>query len=170
LPGILDASEEASIHEGIRMRFNVPPEDDPEQRPELIIDAENMEIVRATMANALAPHREQNQPAIATFASGSAVLSETARRYLDMLALTLQPAPGETLQLEGHALDAKLEHYGDHRWLAFERARTVAEYLIQEHEFPRDRVEVRAWAGEIGESGPGTQSVDARLVIPDRGD
>ena len=170
LPGILDASEEASIHEGLRMRFTVPPEDDPEQRPELIVDAENMEVVRAMTANALAPHREQNQPAVATFAGGSAELSETAEHYLDMLALTLRPAPDEILQLEGHALDAKLENHRDHRWLAFERARTVAEYLIEEHGFPRDRVEVRAWAREIGEPGPGTQSVDARLVIPDRRD
>jgi len=168
LPGVLDESEEASIFEGVRRRFNVPEEENPDKRADIIVDVSNMEVVRASMSKALAPHGEQNQPSVAVFAPDSASLSSSTMRYLDMLAVTLRPGPGEVLQLEGHALDAGVNHHGDNRWLAFERARTVAEYLIEEHEYPRARVDVRAWAAEIGDPGPGTRCVDARLIIPDR--
>jgi chemotaxis protein MotB len=167
LPGVLDDSEEASIFEGVRRRFNLPPEEDPRRRPELMVDASSKELVRATLARGLAPHHELTQPSVALFSPGSAVLTEEARNYLDLLAFTLRPGPGQVLQLEGHSYDSGPDGWGSDRWLAFARARAVEEYLLEEHGFPASRVLARAWATEIDGKGPGTRSVDARLVIPD---
>lgn len=166
LPGVLDDSEQASIFEGVRQRFNLPPEEDPERRADAHVDASDKELIRALAEKALKPHRETNQPGLASFAEGSAELTDSTMRYLDMIVLSLRPGAGELLQLEGHSYDAGAAHHGDDRWLAFERARAVADYLIEVHEFPPDRVTVRAWATEIGTPGPGLRSVDARLISP----
>ena len=166
LPGILDDSEEASIFEGVRRKFNLPPEKDANRRPDNVLNAADKELVRVAMAEALAPHNELNQPAVAMFAANSTVLTPESMRFLDMLALTLRPLPGQMLQLEGHANEGGTGGKHGDRWIAFARARAVAEYLIEEHDFPRSRVQARAWAAEIDSQGPGTRSVDARLVIP----
>ncbi|MEW6073122.1 MAG: flagellar motor protein MotB [Planctomycetota bacterium] len=168
LPGVLDAAEEASIFNEVRRRFGLPEEEDAARRPANILDAADVELVRASLATALTPHRELAQPAVATFAPASAELTPESRRYLDLLALTLRPTREEVLQLEGHAAEGESPEGEEDRWLAFARAQAVAEYLIREHGFLRALVEVRAWAAEIDGPGPGTRSVDARLVMPDR--
>jgi chemotaxis protein MotB len=165
LPSIMDDSDKESIFREVRMRFNLPPEDDPERRAEHE-NASSEELVRAQAAHALQPHDELNQPAVATFADGSAELTEAARRYLDLVAPTFRPLPGQLLLLEGHARDAGARFGHDDRWLAFARARAVARYLIDEHDYVASRVEARAWMTEIDEPGPATRRVDARLVIP----
>ena len=53
LPGMLDKSEEASIFNSVRQRFNLPPELDPERQEEHM-DAANLELLRAKAAKALA--------------------------------------------------------------------------------------------------------------------
>jgi len=170
LPGVLDASEEASIFDNVRRRFNVPPEDDPDRRPDNMLDAHDTELIKAELAKALAPHREMALPAVAMFEPQSFELTDAACRYLDMLSVTLQPGPGDVLQLEGHCEPSEGgDHRGD-RWLAYARAQAVANYLIEEHGFPRKRLHARAWAAEIDEYGPITRSVDARLVMPERPD
>jgi chemotaxis protein MotB len=163
LPGVLDESDEASIFENVRRRFNAPPESDPERRSEDHLEAAELELIRARAARALAPHDELNQPAVAVFAAGSAELDAAGRRYLDLIAASLRPARGQLLLLEGHATDAERSSAGSA--LAFARARAVAEYLI-ERGHPRDRVQARAWAAEVEGAGPSTRSVDARLVTP----
>lgn len=165
LPGVLDESEKASMFDNVRERFNLPPEEDPERRDEHI-SASNLELIRAKSANALKPHDQLSQPAIAVFAIDSAKLTEAGRRYIDLLAATLYPGPGQVLLLEGHALDAGSNYRNDNSWLAFERAREVRDYLVSAHEFPAGRLEIRAWLKEIDPVGPGTRSVDARLIIP----
>jgi len=164
LPGVMNASEEATVFRNVRKRFNLPPEDDPERRVDHR-DAADLELIRAEAAHALRPHDELNQPALARFEVGSFELSETTRRYLDALAPTLRPGPGQVLLLEGHALEDEARG-SSQRWLAFARARAVASYLIEEHAFPPRRVEPRAWVTEIDAPGTATRVVDARLVIP----
>ena len=162
LPGLLNEEERREILDNVRMRFNLPPEPDPELREQHDL-AQSMEVLRAQSLDSLLPHDELNQPAVAVFARGSAELGENARAYLDLIAPTLRPAAGQVLQVEGHALDAA---DGDHRWLALARALAVRRYLIEEHGFREDRVQARAWLKEIDGPGTTTQSVDARLVLP----
>lgn len=161
MPGIMDNSHEATVFEEVRRRFNLPPEDDEERRAEHF-EASNLEQIKAAATQALKPHNEINQPAVAVFEEGSAELSRSAKRYLDLLAPTLRPGPGQTLQVEGHAPP------GASRWLAFERARAVSDYLIENHSYDRKAVQFRAWLAEVETSGVATNSVDARLVFPDR--
>lgn len=163
LPGLLDNTEEASIFESVRQRFNLPPEANPERREEYL-EASRLEQIRAKAAQALKPHHEMNQPGVAVFRPGSAELTPEARRFIDLTASTLRPGRGQILLLEGHA--SKESGVGDDRLLAYRRARAVADYLIEEHEFLPTRVEARAWLSEIDPPGAGTRGVDARLVIP----
>ena len=167
LPGIMDANDEASIFEEVRTRFNLPPEEDPERRTEYL-EASNLELLRATAAKALNPHDELSQPSVAIFAEDSAELTAAARRYLDMVAQTLRPSPGSLLVLEGHANDAGPAFAGDDEWLAFKRAETVARYLVEEHGYPPDRVQARAWMAEINAPGYSLSGVDARLIKPNK--
>ncbi len=162
LPGILSKAEEASVFEEVRERFNLPPEDDPERRVDFR-DASSLEQIRAKVARALTPHHEIGQPAIATFAPGSAELDEAARRYLDTLAPTLRPRAGQVLLVEGHASPDE-DPRG--RWLAFARAKAVVDHLVGVHDFPPTTLEPRAWVSEIDPGEAATRTVDARLVIP----
>jgi chemotaxis protein MotB len=165
LPGVLDDYEKASFFENVRTRFALPPENDPERQEDHLL-ATNLELIRAEAATALRPHDQISQPAIATFAPDSSILTESTKRYLDLLAESFYPSPGEMLLLEGHALDAGPNHRGDNHWLAFERARAVRDYLHEEHGYPKHRLEARAWVDEIDRPGIATRVVDARLVVP----
>lgn len=165
LPGMLSEEEKSQVFENVRMRFNLPPEDDPEKKEDHEW-AETVETLRAQDLDSLLPHDELNQPMLAVFAPDSTELTEDAMRYIDLLATTLRPGSGQILQIEGHALDAGREHNNDDQWLALSRALTVREYLINEHRFRPERVQARAWATEIDGAGPRTRSVDARLILP----
>ncbi len=167
LPGVLDKSEEAAIFEEVRSRFNLPAEEDPDRRTDFV-DASNLEVVRATAAKALNPHDELSQPSVAVFESDSAELLPAAKRYLDMIAQTLRPSADSILVIEGHSSDAGAAHGSDDRGLAFQRARTVADYLVEEHGYPTARVQARAWASEISSPGFSLNGVDARLIKPNR--
>jgi len=163
LPGILSEAEEASIYENVRRRFNLPPEEDPDRREEHA-NASDKELIRARSAQALKPHDEIAQPAVAVFAPGSSELTESSRQYLDLLSTMLRPGPGQSLLLEGHAPN-DLPNRGI---LAFDRARTVRDYLVEELGFPKAGVKVRAWLYEIDGGGTAERSVDARLITPER--
>lgn len=163
LDGILSAREKEEIFESVRRRFNLPPEEDPERR-EAHVDASALELLRAEALEALAPHDEIRQPRVATFEAGSALLDAPSREYLDRLADTLRPAPGQLLILEGHAFETG----GNDDWLAFRRADAVRDYLVEEHRFRSNRVEARAWIDEVGGPGAATRNVDARLITPIR--
>lgn len=167
LPGFLSNSDKLDIHNEFRRRFNLPPEADPERR-EAHGKASDLELLRAKLVEALAPHDELYQPQIAGFAPDSAELEAPARAYLDRLAETLRPRAGQLLLIEGHAADAAERFAGDDRWLAGARARAVREYLIEMHEFEPGRVEARAWltAGEA--TGSDARRADARLITPER--
>lgn len=165
LPGAMGDSERAQVFENVRVKFNLPPEDDPERRVEHL-DASTVETLRADLVESLKPHGEVHQPAVAVFANDSSELAPEARSYLDALASTLRPDYGELLILEGHARDAGARHVSDNHWLAYARAQSVRKYLIDEHGFEPARVEARAWLDELEAEGPGTRMVDARRVIP----
>ncbi|MFT5463828.1 MAG: outer membrane protein OmpA-like peptidoglycan-associated protein, partial [Planctomycetota bacterium] len=91
-----------------------------------------------------------------------------AERYLDMIAQTLRPSVDSILVIEGHSSDAGSAHSSNDRWLAFRRARAVADYLIEEHGYPEARVQARAWVSEISSPGFSLNGVDARLIKPNR--
>lgn len=162
LPGALDGQERAIYFEHVRQRFNLPAEDkDP-------VDAEGaatLELLRAKSAEALEPNHQISQPSLALFEPGSTVLTSSSKSYIDLLAVTLRPAGGQILLLEGHATQRETPD-GDRIRLAYERARAVKAYLIERHRFADHRVAVRAWLEEIDPPGPELRSVDARLVIP----
>jgi chemotaxis protein MotB len=167
LDGTLDAYEKEAIFSELRRRFNLPPEEDPDRRTEHA-DASDTELIRATLAESLAPHDELNQPTIAAFEPDSSALSEATRTYLEIVAEALRPGPGQVLILEGHAFDAAEAHQNNDHWLAFSRARAVREYLVEELGLPGDRIEARAWVSEIDGPGLATRSVDARLITPEK--
>ena len=165
LPGVVTESERIEVFEHYRRRFNLPPEPDPARR-EAHLDASDLELVKAAAAESLQPHDELTQPMVASFEADSAVLTDASRAYLDRLADTLRPGSGQVLILEGHARDAGPNHAGDDQWLAFRRAQTVSQWLIEEHGFPARRVEARAWLREVDPSDAATRTVDARLITP----
>jgi chemotaxis protein MotB len=165
LDGILDDNERLAIFDEIRIRFNLPPEDDPERRT-THIDAASEELIRAEIAEGLRPHDELNQPTVATFPESSDELPDASTEYLDILAPTLRPGPGQVLILEGHASDG--DPGVDARLLAYRRAVRVRRHLVDEHGFRPDRVEARAWYAEIDGPGIGTRGVDARLITPSK--
>ncbi len=167
MPGVMGESERVKVFENVRVRFNLPPEADPERRDNHR-DASQLELIRADLAKALSPHNEINQPSVAIFDEDSSELSEDAKSYLDALAPTLRPAFGQLLLLEGHARDAGAAHRNDDRWLAYARALAVRTYLVETLSFAPKRVEARAWYDELEGSALGTRTVDARLVTPNR--
>ena len=158
LPGILDEYEQAEIFNQVRVRFNLPPEDDPALKTSHT-EASNLEQIRAAAAEHLKPHRQIAQPGLALFEADSDKLTEASKRYIDILAPSIFPAPGQTLLLEGHAP-------GGDRLLAFARASAVESYLVKEHSFPKPRLKARCWFTEIDSSDVLNRSVDARLIIP----
>ncbi len=167
LDGVLDGAEKAAIFNEVRVKFNLPPEEDPERRTDHQ-SASDKELIRATLAESLTPHDEINQPTIATFEEGSAELSDAALVYLEIVAGTLTPGKGQILLLEGHAYAAGEPFDSSNHRLAFARSRVVRNYLVNELGLPSDRVESRAWIAEIDGPGVGTRSVDARLITPEK--
>ncbi len=159
LNGIMSAQEKQGIFNQVRRRFNLPPSDELVEGSE----ATNLELVRAELAKALEPKRELSQPRVAAFDDGSFALTVLSRNYLDRLADSLRPAKGQLLVLEGHASDSGRGAASDPRWLAFSRAEEVRRYLIDEHGYPSDRVEARAW---LREDTQNARRVDARLIAP----
>lgn len=168
LNGILSASEQQELFENTRRRFNLPPETDPERRVDHV-DAASTELLRARAADGLAPHDEINYPFAATFQTGSDVLLDEARRYLDRLAPSLVPQRGQVLLVEGHASPAEAAAGSDPTRLAFRRARAVARHLTEQHAFRPERVQARAWGVELRSEGIETRAVDIRLVTPRHG-
>ena len=162
--GILDGAEREMVFDHVRRRFNLPPEADPERREDHMY-ASQMELIRSKALEALEPHDAITQPSIAVFSDDSATLTDAAMSYLDRIAPTLRPGYGQILSLEGHA-DPTLEDGG--RYLAFRRANAVREYLMEQHGFRAHRVEARAWLDEVEGYGDATQSVDGRLITPNR--
>ncbi len=165
LLGLMSDSAKLRISHRIRQRFDLPPEDDPERRADPD-DAVDLELLRAEALDALLPHDELQQPAIATFAPGSAALTDETRAYLDRLAPTLQPLRDQILALDGHAADRGTGSLADPHWLAYARAAAVRSYLIEVHGFKPQRVEARAWVRESHKPDVQTRSVDARLITP----
>jgi len=165
LPGLLNESEKSEIFDNVRRRFNLPPESDPDRRTDHV-DAAHLELIRAKAVSAIRPHDEITQPGIATFEPDSAEVTDAAKRYLDLMVGTLRPTGTQVLLLEGHAYDAGPRFDHDDRWLAFERARSVRDYLVEEHGFKPNRIQTRAWFSEVEQPGPATRRVDARLVLP----
>ncbi|MBL4769599.1 MAG: OmpA family protein [Planctomycetes bacterium] len=163
LTGVLSGAEKDEIFNQVRRRFNLPPESDPERRTELN-EASTKELLRAEALESLQPHREVRTPRVAAFRQSAYSLDAESRTYLDQLASTLLPRRGQLLVLEGHADDTAPGKTSAQ--LAHTRAMAVREYLIQEHNFPKTRVESRIWLAEILTNGANTRSVDARLVTP----
>ena len=162
---VMSEQEEARIFEHFRKRFNLPPEPDEQKRAEDYDEASRKELVRATVAEGLAPHHELFQPQVASFAVGSFALDRSSRSYLDRLAASLRPVKGQALILEGHAQDGGEPQAS--RQLAFQRAEAVRRYLTDEHGYRPEWIEPRAWLEEIDETGLAGGSVDARLITPD---
>lgn len=167
LNGLLDGQEKQAVYEHMRRKFNLPPEADSERR-DAHVDASSLELLRSKALKALQPHKAITQPMIAVFDSGSATLTDAAKTYLDRIAPTLIPSSGQLLSLEGHA-DSKVDNYGgDIRFLAYQRANAVRDYLVSEHGLRSNRIETRAWFEELPNFADSVRSVDARLITPSR--
>jgi chemotaxis protein MotB len=166
LPGRLTESERIEIFNNFRRRFNLPPEPDPEKRVRFD-QASDKELLRALTADALAPHRELFQPQVALFDDRSYELSPATRAYLDRLAPTLSPGPGQLLVIEGKATDAEAADPDARAQLAFLRASAVRDWLVKEHDCLPQRLEARAWLDATA-SESASSSVDARLITPAR--
>ena len=165
LNGVMDGAEQKQVFDHVRRRFNLPPEQDPE-RQDAHVDASSLELIRSKALKALQPHKAITQPMIAVFEPGSATLTDAARTYLDRIAATLVPTSGQLLTLEGHA-DAEADDFGgDIRFLAYQRANAVREYLITQHGFKPARIETRSWFEEVEGFEESSRSVDARLITP----
>ena len=167
LDGILDGADKEMVFEHMRRRFNLPPESDPERREEHM-DASNLELLRAKALEALEPHGAVTQPMVAVFEPGSEVLTDDAKKYLDRIAATLKPTYGQLLVLEGHADPETDDARGDSRFLAYQRAQAVRDYLIEKHGIQAARIETRAWLEELPGFEESGRSVDARLITPSR--
>lgn len=167
MDGILSGAEKEHIHREMRRKFNLPPEEDPDRRAPHQ-EAALQELLHAEHLESLAARDEVRQFGVARFKRGDGSLDPDARRYLDALADSLRPGPGQVLVLEGHANDAGQDYHGDPTWLAQVRAQSVRNYMIEQHDYDPRRVEARAWFGELPETGVAAQSVDARLVTPPR--
>ena len=163
LNGILDGQERHDIFEQVRRRFNLPPEEDPERR-EVHELASTFELVRAKTMKALRPRDEVRQPRVATFAPGSSKLDPRALEYLELWADDMRPGRGQTLVLEGHALDGGSP--AENAALAFARAAAVRDQLVRRHGHDPQRVLARAWMAELlSADSDHTRSVDARLLL-----
>jgi chemotaxis protein MotB len=156
LNGVLTEQQKLEIHREVRVRFNLPPEEDPEQRVD-VSEAETREMVRAEDLARMAPIDDLVQPAIAIFAPGTWELTPEGGRYLELLAPSLRPGPGQILVLETTA--------GADPVLAKSRAKSVEEHLTRAGIDPA-RIDVRLWLARPTAAAEGV--VDARLVSPAR--
>lgn len=157
LSGVLNDQQELEIHNEVRVRFNLPPVDSLEEVVDAK-DAEIREVLRVEDIHSMKPVEELLQPAIAVFEPGRSALTPAAQEYLELLAPSLRPGPGQLLVLETTG--------GEQTELAKSRAQAVEEHLVQRAGFDPTRVEVRLWLARPGESGASAQAVDARLVLP----
>lgn len=157
LVGVLNDQQKLEIHNEVRARFNLPPVNSLEELVDAE-DAETREVLRVEDIHTMKPVEELLQPAIAVFEPGRSALTPAAQQYLDLLAPSLRPGPGQLLILE--------TPLGEQTELAKSRAQAVEEHLVQHAGFDPTRVEVRLWLARPGESGASAQTVDARLVLP----
>ncbi|MFO1011670.1 MAG: OmpA family protein [Planctomycetota bacterium] len=127
--------------------------------------AEARDIEKLVKAS-LKPYAEMMHPLVAEFEPGSAELTASSKRYLDLLADTFRPGFQQILVLEGHADDAGDAFANDDAWLAASRAQAVKDYVVNEHGFIPTRVEARAWAVQVPSIKTSSRGVDARLVQP----
>jgi chemotaxis protein MotB len=162
LDSLMSARERDEIFNEVRVRFNLPPEQDPSKAAPLE-DAATVEQLDAEQIKALPAHDELYQPAVAVFGEGESELSSTARRYLDLLAPSLRPGNGQVLLLEARSsvTDAGVLE-------AQRRAGQVRAYLLDRHGFEPGRVEARAWLKGLPGTDEKTSTVDARLILPPR--
>jgi chemotaxis protein MotB len=165
MDGALSGEETLQRVNVYRERFGLAPLTDSEYLTGAA-EMKDSRLIEQIIKDSLRPYAAMNQPMVASFAAGSAELSPTARRYLDLLAETLRPGLGQVLVLEGHANDAAEAFANDDGWLAAERAQAVKVYLLEEHSFVPTRVEARAWPLELKPIGSSFSSVDARLIQP----
>lgn len=167
LDGLLDGNERNDIFNEVRVRFNLPPVENP-MEPEHALDMAVNELVRAQDIEKLPPRDEIFQPSVALFAHGSDILSREAAAYLDLLAPSLRPRGTQVLVLEAQAGPAEATDELARRLLALRRAKAVRGHLEARHGFQRARIEVRAWLAGL-DPGPGAgAAVDARLILEAR--
>jgi chemotaxis protein MotB len=162
LDSLMSAKERDEVFNQVRVRFNLPPEEDPDQAVPLA-DAARTELLRAESIAALPAHDELYQPAVAIFPAGQSDLPSAARRYLDLLAPSLRPGNGQVLVLEARADPADPTAGSAER-----RARAVRQYLVERHGFEPGRIEARAWLKSPAGLDEKGSAVDARLILPAR--
>lgn len=158
MDGVLDGAKKLELVNEYRSRFGLPLLKDEEYMLGAP-DSTSAHDVGTLVQSSLKKHGELGQPLVAAFDEGSSTLGAEACRYIDLIANSLRPGHGQTLVLEGHALDGGTA-------LALRRARAVAQRLIDEHGFVTTRVDARAWLDEARELGAHSRGVDARIIDP----
>ncbi|MEZ5977602.1 MAG: flagellar motor protein MotB [Planctomycetota bacterium] len=164
LNGVVGSSERNAIFNEVRVKFQLPPERDPD-RSTSADEAATTEVLDAQRLDELPPTNSIQQPAVALFQPGRTELDANARRYLDELAITLRPGDGQILVLEGNCLPRE-PGTNDPVALAQARANAVKTYLVEKHRFKSARVEARAWLTSHVDPSEKKIPVDARLVLP----
>lgn len=157
LSGVLNDQEQLEVHNEVRVRFNLPPLESLDEAVDAE-DAETREVLKAEDIHTMTPVDELFQPAIAVFEPGRTALTPAAQRYLELLAPSLRPGPGQLLVLETTG--------GQQAQIGKSRAQAVENHLVERAGFDPARVEVRLWLARPGESGASAEAVDARLVLP----
>lgn len=165
LSGVMSGAERQRIFDEMRRKFNLPPEEDPERRPDPD-KASTKELVRADAVAAMRHRPERTIPQIAAFAPGSTELLPASHEHLKRVADLLRPRRGELLVLEGHAAD--LDH--NRRKLSEARAEAVQAILVSEYAFDPELIEIRTWFTEPTLTKTRGRSVDARLILPNTTD
>lgn len=164
LNGLMGAAERDAIFNNVRVKFQLPPEDDPDKSSDAD-EAAVKEVLNADRVKDIPAHDSLHQPAIALFALGQTELDANAERYLDMLAVTLRPGDGQVLVLEGQARSDEGSSLSAIE-LGQRRAQAVKDYLVERHEFRSARIEPRTWlVTETSQDGDKVP-VDARLILP----
>ncbi|QDU70034.1 flagellar motor protein MotB [Engelhardtia mirabilis] len=164
LDGLLDGSEKNEIFNEVRVRFNLPPVENP-MEPDDEHPMATSELVRADDIDKLPPRNEIFQPSVAIFAVGSSELSSEAAQYLDLLAPSLRPRGTQVLVLEAQAGAGEASGDLARNALALARARAVRKHLEEHHGYQRARLEVRAWISGLDPGSNGGAAVDARLIL-----
>ncbi|MBK7875341.1 MAG: hypothetical protein IPJ77_06265 [Planctomycetes bacterium] len=143
LPGLLSGDERKQIFNEVRVRFNLPPEEDPERRALDLDSAASTELVDAKLLERVAPSIAVQVPGLVRFVGDSTALEAQARRALEGFVAALDLGPGTMVVFDIPHVPISGLTADEARWLAFERAEAVRMFVVGDLALPSHRVRAR---------------------------